>query len=158
MQLPKLHGQADPTILSWIEKKSDKYTSPPVQNENIQFIALRILRKVANSVLADAFFTIMADETTNVSNREQVVLVLRHVDSELNVQEDFIGLYVAPSIDAQTITNVIKGATHETATEPVICQAQSVGSPQTSPQKNQGPSIHTAMDMLSTWLLVIQYG
>ena len=94
MQLPKLHGQADPTILSWIEKKSDKYTSPPVQNENIQFIALRILRKVANSVLADAFFTIMADETTDVSNREQVVLVLRHVDKELNVQEDFIGLYV----------------------------------------------------------------
>ncbi|XP_052818330.1 zinc finger MYM-type protein 1-like [Mya arenaria] len=109
MQLLKLHGQADPTILSWIEKKSDKYTSPPIQNEIIQIMALGILtRKVAHSVLEDAFFTIMVDETTDVSNREQVVLVLRHVDSELNVQENFIGLYVVPSIDAQTITNVIK--------------------------------------------------
>ncbi|WAR05842.1 ZMYM1-like protein, partial [Mya arenaria] len=107
MQLLKLHGQADPTILSWIEKKSDKYTSPPIQNEIIQIMALGILRKVANSVLEDAFFTIMVDETTDVSNGEQVVLVLRNVDSELNVQ-DFIGLYVVPSIDAQTITNVIK--------------------------------------------------
>jgi len=57
-------------------------------------MALGILRKVANNVLKDAFFTIMVDGTTDVSNREQVVLVLRHVDKELNVQEDFIGLYV----------------------------------------------------------------
>jgi len=39
-------------------------------------MALGILRKVANSVVEGAFFTIMVDETTNVSNREQVVLVL----------------------------------------------------------------------------------
>ena len=37
----------------------------------------------------------MVDETTVQSNREQVVIVLRHVDSELNVHEEFIGLYGA---------------------------------------------------------------
>ena len=48
----------------------------------------------------------MADETTDQS--EQVVIVLRHVDDELNVHEEFIGLYVVPLIDAQTLTGVIK--------------------------------------------------
>ncbi|WAQ94137.1 hypothetical protein MAR_006608 [Mya arenaria] len=52
----------------------------PIQNKIIQIMSLGILRKVANSVLEDAFFTIMVDETTDA----------------------------VPSIDAQTITNVIK--------------------------------------------------
>ena len=46
--------------------------------------------------------SIMADETTDQSNCEQVVIVLRHVDDALNVHEEFIGLYVVPYIDAQT--------------------------------------------------------
>jgi len=73
MQLLKLHSQAS---CHGSRKNRKTYTSPPIQNEIIQIMALGILRKVANSVLEDAFFTIMVDETTNVSNREQVVLVL----------------------------------------------------------------------------------
>lgn len=49
----------------------------------------------------------MVDETTDQSNREQVVIVIRHVDSDLNVQEKFIGLCMVPSIDAATLTSVI---------------------------------------------------
>lgn len=60
------------------------------------------------SVFESNFFSLMVDETTDVSNREQVVLVLRHVDTELNVHEDFIGLHMVPGIEANTITNVIK--------------------------------------------------
>ncbi|XP_052809306.1 zinc finger MYM-type protein 1-like [Mya arenaria] len=90
-------------------------------------MVLDILRKVAKSVLEDAFFTIMVDETTDVSNREQVVLVLRHVDSELNVQEDFIGLYVVPSIDAQTIANVIKDTILRLRRQLSKCRGQCYG-------------------------------
>ncbi|XP_052268596.1 uncharacterized protein LOC127869976 [Dreissena polymorpha] len=35
----------------------------------------------------------MADETTDKANREQVVLVFRHVDMDFNVHEDFVGLH-----------------------------------------------------------------
>ena len=50
----------------------------------------------------------MADETTDTSNKEQVVIVLRHVDSDFEVHEDFIGLYVVGSINSKTLTSVIK--------------------------------------------------
>lgn len=49
----------------------------------------------------------MVDESTDQSNNEQVVIVIRHVDSDLNVQEKFIGLCMVPSIDAATLTSVI---------------------------------------------------
>ena len=50
----------------------------------------------------------MVDEATDQSNREQVVLVFRHVDSNLEVSEGFMGLYMVPSIDAKTLTSVIE--------------------------------------------------
>ena len=70
-------------------------------------MALRILRDVAANIREDGYFSIMVDETTDQSNREQVVIVLRHVDSELNVHEEIMGLCMVPSIDAATLTNVI---------------------------------------------------
>ena len=50
----------------------------------------------------------MVDETTDSSNTEQVVLVIRWVDGQLIVHEEFIGLYSLPAIDADTLTSVIK--------------------------------------------------
>ena len=37
----------------------------------------------------------MTDEVTDSSNKEQLVICLRWVDSELNAHEEFIGLYNA---------------------------------------------------------------
>ena len=50
----------------------------------------------------------MVDETTDCSNKEQVVLVIRWVDEDLTVHENFIDLYSVPAIDANMLTTVIK--------------------------------------------------
>lgn len=75
--------------------------------EEIREIYLKIQRDVAAHIREDGFFSIMVDETTDQSNREQVVIVIRHVDSDLNVQKQFIGLCMVPLIDAATLTSVI---------------------------------------------------
>ena len=78
------------------------------------------------------------------------------VDSELNVQEYFIGLYAVSSIGAHTITNVIKDTLLRMRLQLSKCRGQcydgasniwqlGVGSLQTSSQKNQWPFIHTAI-------------
>ena len=77
-----------------------------MQNGIIQVMALEILRKVAAPIRDAPFYTNMADETTDMSNREQVVLCIRWVTVE--VHEDFIGLYVVEAIDAKTLILVIK--------------------------------------------------
>ena len=93
---------------NWLQKKGDKYLSPDIQNELIQLMSLSILRSIASSVQGAYFFTLMADECVDVSNKEQLVICLRWVDCYLDVHEDFLGLYHIPDTSANAITAAIK--------------------------------------------------
>ena len=50
----------------------------------------------------------MVDESSDVSNREQVVFCVPWVDEDLLSLEDFIGLYEMEKTDATTMVSVIK--------------------------------------------------
>ena len=50
----------------------------------------------------------MIDEATDLANIEQVVLVIRSVNSNLTVTEDFIGLYKTKSIESSSLVSIIK--------------------------------------------------
>ena len=52
----------------------------------------------------------MVDETTDVSNDEQVVLCLRWVDDNFDAHEEFIGLYKVDSICSDSLVALIKDA------------------------------------------------
>ena len=54
-------------------------------------MALHILRGIASD-LSGKWYTIMVDETTDLSNTEQMVLCIRHGDNNLEVHEELIGL------------------------------------------------------------------
>ena len=51
------------------------------------------LIEIASSIKSHKHFTIMIDKTTDVTNREQWVLIVRWVDNTLEVHKDCIGLY-----------------------------------------------------------------
>ena len=44
------------------------------------------------------YFSVMIDETSNCSNKEQVVLVFSWVDEDLVVHEDILGSYLTKSL------------------------------------------------------------
>lgn len=73
-------------------------------------MALQVLREVAANLHSTTFYTIMVDETTNVSNIEQVVLCLRWVDDNFDAHEEFIGLYKVDSICSDSLVALIKDA------------------------------------------------
>ena len=50
----------------------------------------------------------MIDETTDVTNQEQVIIIFRMVDNDLSVKEEFVGLYRVDDITSITLTEVIK--------------------------------------------------
>ena len=64
-------------------KKTDKYTSADMQNEMLKTMALHILRQITKSLEQTPFITLMVDETTDVSNKEQVAFRLHWIDQEL---------------------------------------------------------------------------
>ena len=77
-----------------------------IQNEILQVMAMQILRQLTASIQSTKF-TVMVDETTDVSTTEQVVIVFRWVDSSLEVHEDFVGLYWSDSITADSLVSII---------------------------------------------------
>ena len=50
----------------------------------------------------------MADECSDVANKEQFTICIRWVDQDLQDHEDFIGLYEVESISADCLTQAIK--------------------------------------------------
>ena len=108
IQLLKLRGDDDGRVGKWMEKKMNRFMSPKIQNELLEVMGLKVVREIADSIRCAPFFTIMVDETTDIANKEQVVIVLRWVGSDLSVNEEFIGLYAVDSIQALMLKEVIK--------------------------------------------------
>ena len=52
----------------------------------------------------------MVDECVDSSDKEQLVVCFHHVDDELQVHEDFVGLYHWLDITSSIIVAAIKGA------------------------------------------------
>ena len=66
------------------------YTSPDMQNQIINIIGDCIQQTILHQVQQAQFFTIIADEITDTSNKEQLSVVLRYVDDSNNIHEDLV--------------------------------------------------------------------
>ena len=109
MQLFKLQAEDDPIVNEWLKKRSNKYTSHKIQNELLKIMAPNVLRKVSACLHSSSFYSIMADETTDIYNREQVTIILRWVDdTDFSVNEEFVDLYAVPSIGSDMLVSIIK--------------------------------------------------
>jgi hypothetical protein len=106
-QLLRLFCEFSTDLSHWLQKKANKYTSADIQNELLKMMSLQILRGVS-AKLEGKLFSIMVDETTDASTQEQVVVVLRWVDEDLEPHEDFIGLHIIASTDADSIVAIIR--------------------------------------------------
>lgn len=103
-----LRGEDDPQFVKWLNKKRFRYDCPENQNEILSIMAQNIVRELASKMRRSEYFAILADETTDKSNREQLVVCLRWIDENLKVNEDFVGLYSIDDTKADTIAHAIK--------------------------------------------------
>ena len=92
MQLFKLRALDNPELRAWLERNGYKYLSPAIQNEMLQLMSASVLRSIAKDLQSAEMFAIMADECVDISNREQLSICFRWVDSDLEVHEEFVGL------------------------------------------------------------------
>ena len=71
-------------------------------------MALSVLRDIATNLHNGVHYTLMADEVTDSSNREQFVICIRWVDSGLIADEDLLGLYQVPDISSATLVQCLR--------------------------------------------------
>lgn len=89
LQLLKYQGGSE--IEDWLQRKTSKYTSHEIQNSFLKNMALDALRNVTEKLQKSPYLTIMIDETTDISNQEQVTVVLQRIDDTFETCEEVIG-------------------------------------------------------------------
>ncbi|KAH3790856.1 hypothetical protein DPMN_169064 [Dreissena polymorpha] len=93
MQLLQHHGETDSSLLAWLERKRNKFVAPDIHKYSRSWDCASSVRWPATSRQTRSSRSWLTRQQLDKSNREQVVLVVRHVDEELNVHEDFIKLH-----------------------------------------------------------------
>ena len=112
-QLFKLLNKNDPALLTCLDKESHlesgqhKYMHNDIQNELIELMAKQVLAKKLESISSSKFFGIMADEYTDISNKELLSMCFQWIE-DLRIHEDFVGYYEIPDIKRDTIVTAIK--------------------------------------------------
>ena len=77
--MPLCHLQAEgyEMLQKWIDKSYDKHMS---LNEILQIMALKVLHGIASDIAESGYYSIMADQSTDASNIEQLVIYIHCVD------------------------------------------------------------------------------
>ena len=89
--------------------KNATYLSKTVQNELIEICGDYLRKQIIREVKVAKFFSILADEVADVSNKEQMPLVLRFVDTTGHIREEFIKfIYLANGTTGENIAEAIK--------------------------------------------------
>ena len=105
-QLLKLLSNYIPDLKLWLSEK--KYFSPVILNEQISVIGLTLLRRLLADIRTAEWFAVIADEASDISNKEQLSICIRWVDGEFNIPEDPVEMICLPKTDAATIASALK--------------------------------------------------
>ena len=59
--------------------------------------------EIIQEIKAAKFFSVLADEVTDCANLEQISIVIRFVDSDKNIREEFLGFITVERITGESI-------------------------------------------------------
>ena len=66
-------------------------------------MSLKVLHRIASDIAESGYYSIMADESTDASNIEQLVICICWVDKEMTVCGQYIGLMPVTQTNANII-------------------------------------------------------
>jgi uncharacterized protein (UPF0305 family) len=96
---------------SYLETESkNKYISNRTQNEIIETCGDIILKKIVKIVNESGFFSVLVDETTDVSVKEQLTLCVRYLSGSgenVCINESFLKFIEVQSLTGENLTKVI---------------------------------------------------
>ena len=90
---------------SWLRQR--EYISPEITNELMTMMGQFVLRSLLTDIRTALWFSILADEATDISRHEQKSLFIRWVDEGYAHHEDVLGLFQLSDTRAATIFSAI---------------------------------------------------
>ena len=92
--------------LAWVN--DHKCQSPKIIDEMIQLIGHKVLRLLIADLLSQTWFLLLADETMDISNHEQVIITLRWVSENYGINENFFELVRIDATTAEYLYSSLK--------------------------------------------------
>ncbi|CAG2202028.1 unnamed protein product [Mytilus edulis] len=107
-------AQGDPILTEHLANGNSraKYTSPDIQNEIINIIGNQIRTDIVDKCNSSKFFALIADESTDVSTREQVSVCLRYIQrdslsGDISIKEDFLDFVMTTSTKGEHLAELL---------------------------------------------------
>jgi hypothetical protein len=107
-----------PELNAWLADK--KYFSPDILNEQISIMGQELARSLLQEIRKAVIFSVIADEATHVSNKEQLCICIRWVGDDFSVNEDFLEMIPLPKTDSNTVTLALKDSLVQFAGPPYL--------------------------------------
>ena len=101
-QLLLLRTEDSVDLCNWLKRKTT-WTSAHIQEEIINLMGNEVVSKLVAKVHDRKYFSIIADETADVSRVEQLCICLRTTTENLDVEETVLGLYALDNCDGASI-------------------------------------------------------
>ena len=86
-------GLGDPSLLQWLNRSYDRHMSSTSQNEILKILLLKLLRKIVSDIAITGCYSILADEVTDVSNTQQLLVCIRWVTKVLRLEKNLLTLF-----------------------------------------------------------------
>ncbi|XP_019260033.1 PREDICTED: zinc finger MYM-type protein 1-like [Nicotiana attenuata] len=86
--------------------KNNKMTSSDIQKEIVTACKIETIKAIIEDLNGD-YFTLLVDESLDVSRKEQMAIVLRYVDKKGSVMERFIGMVYVRDTSALSLKKAI---------------------------------------------------
>ncbi|XP_066924627.1 52 kDa repressor of the inhibitor of the protein kinase-like [Clytia hemisphaerica] len=111
LSILKLVLQFAPPALKELVMKCPKnatYKSKTIQNQIIDVIKSYIQGKIVEKIKIKRVFSVLADEATDVSNKEQMALVLRYLSQNNVIKEEFVNfIHCKNGTTGQALSEII---------------------------------------------------
>ena len=106
LEILNLVASHDGIIKERIER-GPTYTLSGIQNAILAILGDIVRGWVCNGVKEAKMFSLLVDETKDLSKQEQMSIVLRYVDSKGTLREHFLTFVEAASVNAESVTKYI---------------------------------------------------
>ena len=108
-QLLKVRAGDIPELRSWLGRTEYKWLSHDILNEMTEIMAHDVLRTLLGEIRS-GFYSVIMDETADISIREQVSICFRVVSDDLEPEEYFVGFYETSTTTADALFQLLKDA------------------------------------------------
>ena len=122
----EFRSETDEVLRDYLEHapKNAVYTSKTIQNEMIAIVSSTVRNKIIKEIQHSKYFTILADEVTDCANLEQISVVIRFVDVNKQIREEFLDFITVERITGESISAALLSWLQAHELDVAFCRGQ----------------------------------